>query len=292
GLIGSVIRSKFTLLRAPHQIPVFDPGSKLGLSSPNQILGFAILFDLQQRRCSYALTTPTMEDLRVSLQSPRHSFLQTVTGCFDSSSLMTVLTHSATQNTFPHSLHLPFVQGAESFLRLQVFKELISISLMDFRLTTSTSFNQGSLKNTCLRKGKKILEEKLISLKSSFLEERIGSQHSFYFALEVVMLVATSRSRLNYDFTTSKLMFLIQMALSGFQLTEWNKQSSAKEVMHRTQRDMYVHERNNEGFISYSEFTCKALTHSHWVAPVHQQRRAQRSSAVKRRELKYDHERI
>lgn len=32
---------------------------------------------------------------------------------------------------------------AESFLRLQVFKELISISLMDFRLTTSTSFNQG-----------------------------------------------------------------------------------------------------------------------------------------------------
>ncbi|XP_013744630.1 uncharacterized protein LOC106447284 isoform X2 [Brassica napus] len=176
-----------------------------------------------------------MEDLRVSLQSPRHSFLQTVTGCFDSSSLMTVLTHSATQNTFPHSLHLPFVQG-ESFLRLQVFKELISISLMDFRLTTSTSFNQGSLKNTCLRKGKKILEEKLISLKSSFLEERIGSQ---------------------------KLMFLIQMALSGFQLTEWNKQSSAKEVMHRTQRDM---------------FTCKALTHSHWVAPVHQQRRAQRSS--------------
>ncbi|CAF1931066.1 unnamed protein product [Brassica napus] len=182
-----------------------------------------------------------MEDLRVSLQSARHSFLQTVTGCFDSSSLMTVLTHSATPSTFPHSLHLSFVQGAESFLRLQVFKELISISLMDFRLTTTTwslsAGYEGSLKNiTCLRKGKKILEEKLISLKSSFLEERIGSQ---------------------------KLMFLIQMALSGCQLTEWNKQSSAKEVMHRTQRDM---------------FTCKALTHSHWVAPVHQQRGALRSS--------------
>ncbi|WZZ60887.1 hypothetical protein YC2023_060994 [Brassica napus] len=156
---------------------------------------------------------------------------------------MTVLTHSATPSTFPHSLHLSFVQGGEStaikksFLRLQVFKELISISLMDFRLTTTTSGYEGSLKNiTCLRKGKKILEEKLISLKSSFLEERIGSQ---------------------------KLMFLIQMALSGCQLTEWNKQSSAKEVMHRTQRDM---------------FTCKALTHSHWVAPVHQQRGALRSS--------------
>ncbi|CAN7046867.1 unnamed protein product [Brassica oleracea var. botrytis] len=131
-----------------------------------------------------------MEDLRVSLQSARHSFLQTITGCFDSSSLMTVLTHSATPSTFPHSLHLSFVQGAESFLRLQVFKELISISLMDFRLTTSTSFNQGSLsagyegslKNiTCLRKGKKILEEKLIRLKSSFLEERIGLQISLNF---------------------------------------------------------------------------------------------------------------
>ncbi|CAN6808424.1 unnamed protein product, partial [Brassica oleracea] len=195
---------------------------------------FAILFDLQQRRCSYALTTPTMEDLRVSLQSARHSFLQTVTGC-----------------TFPHSLHLPFVQGAESFLRLQVFKELISISLMDFRLTTSTSFNQGEEDS-----GGEI--DKFEVKKE--LDHRL---HSFYFALEVVMLVATSRSRLNYDFTTSKLMFLIQMALSGFQLTEWNKQSSAKEVMHRTQRDM---------------FTCKALTHSHWVAPVHQQRRAQRSS--------------
>jgi len=95
-------------------IQVFDPGSKLGLSSPNQILGFAIFFDLQQRRCSYALTTPTMEDLRVSLQSARHSFLQTITGCFDSSSLMTVLTHSATPSTFPHSMHLPFVQGGES----------------------------------------------------------------------------------------------------------------------------------------------------------------------------------
>ncbi|CAN6816075.1 unnamed protein product [Brassica oleracea] len=149
-----------------------------------------------------------MEDLRVSLQSARHSFLQTVTGC-----------------TFPHSLHLPFVQGAESFLRLQVFKELISISLMDFRLTTSTSFNQGSLKNTCLRKGKKILEEKLISLKSSNF---ISCLYLWYLRFQ-------------------KLMFLIQMALSGFQLTEWNKQSSAKEVMHRTQRDMYVHERNNEG---------------------------------------------
>uniref|UniRef100_A0A0D3B779 Uncharacterized protein n=1 Tax=Brassica oleracea var. oleracea TaxID=109376 RepID=A0A0D3B779_BRAOL len=114
---------------------------------------------------------------------------------------------------------------------------------MDFRLTTSTSFNQG--------------EEDSGGEIDKF-EVKLSRRKNW---ITVVMLVATSRSRLNYDFTTSKLMFLIQMALSGFQLTEWNKQSSAKEVMHRTQRDM---------------FTCKALTHSHWVAPVHQQRRAQR----------------
>uniref|UniRef100_A0A0D3CH39 Uncharacterized protein n=1 Tax=Brassica oleracea var. oleracea TaxID=109376 RepID=A0A0D3CH39_BRAOL len=66
-----------------------------------------------------------MEDLRVSLQSARHSFLQTVTGCFDSSSLMTVLTHSATPSTFPHSLHLPFVQGGESTATKRVFKKYV-----------------------------------------------------------------------------------------------------------------------------------------------------------------------
>ncbi|KAF2581356.1 hypothetical protein F2Q68_00000253 [Brassica cretica] len=38
------------------------------------------------------------------------------------------------------------------------------------------------------------------------------------------------------------------------ELTEWNMQSSAKEVMHRTQRDMDVHDRNNDGFISFSEY--------------------------------------
>lgn len=38
------------------------------------------------------------------------------------------------------------------------------------------------------------------------------------------------------------------------ELTEWNMQSSAKEVMHRTQRDMDVHDRNKDGFISFSEY--------------------------------------
>ncbi|WZZ21048.1 hypothetical protein YC2023_122435 [Brassica napus] len=68
-----------------------------------------------------------MEDLCVSLQSARHSFLQTVTGCFDSSSLMTVLTHSATPSTFPHSMHLPFVQGGESTAIKRVFPTASSV---------------------------------------------------------------------------------------------------------------------------------------------------------------------
>lgn len=38
------------------------------------------------------------------------------------------------------------------------------------------------------------------------------------------------------------------------ELTEWNMQSSAKEVIHRTQRDMDVHDRNKDGFISFSEY--------------------------------------
>lgn len=38
------------------------------------------------------------------------------------------------------------------------------------------------------------------------------------------------------------------------ELTEWTIQSSQKEVMHRTQRDMDVHDRNKDGFISFSEY--------------------------------------
>jgi hypothetical protein len=38
------------------------------------------------------------------------------------------------------------------------------------------------------------------------------------------------------------------------ELTEWTMQSSAKEVVHRTQRDLDVHDRNKDGFISFSEY--------------------------------------
>lgn len=38
------------------------------------------------------------------------------------------------------------------------------------------------------------------------------------------------------------------------ELTDWNMQSSVKEVMHRTRRDMDVHDKNKDGFISFSEY--------------------------------------
>ncbi|XP_010452869.1 PREDICTED: calumenin-A-like [Camelina sativa] len=38
------------------------------------------------------------------------------------------------------------------------------------------------------------------------------------------------------------------------ELTEWTMQSAAKEVIHRTQRDMDVHDKNKDGFISFSEY--------------------------------------
>ncbi|PKU83340.1 calumenin-B [Dendrobium catenatum] len=38
------------------------------------------------------------------------------------------------------------------------------------------------------------------------------------------------------------------------ELTEWNLQQSAKEVMHRTGREMEMHDKNRDGFISFAEY--------------------------------------
>ncbi|XP_010547693.1 PREDICTED: reticulocalbin-2-like [Tarenaya hassleriana] len=38
------------------------------------------------------------------------------------------------------------------------------------------------------------------------------------------------------------------------ELTDWNMQSSEKEIIHRTQREMDVHDRNKDGFVSFSEY--------------------------------------
>ncbi|CAN1254906.1 CALU [Linum perenne] len=38
------------------------------------------------------------------------------------------------------------------------------------------------------------------------------------------------------------------------ELTEWNLNQAEKEVLHRTQREMDVHDKNHDGFISFSEY--------------------------------------
>ncbi|KAL3635853.1 hypothetical protein CASFOL_020400 [Castilleja foliolosa] len=42
--------------------------------------------------------------------------------------------------------------------------------------------------------------------------------------------------------------------LSEGELTEWNLQQSQKEVMHRTEREMEVHDKNKDGFVSFHEY--------------------------------------
>lgn len=42
--------------------------------------------------------------------------------------------------------------------------------------------------------------------------------------------------------------------VSEHELTEWNLNQAETEVMHRTQREMDVHEKNHDGFISFAEY--------------------------------------
>ncbi|KAL6579459.1 hypothetical protein OROMI_009675 [Orobanche minor] len=42
--------------------------------------------------------------------------------------------------------------------------------------------------------------------------------------------------------------------LSENELTQWNLKQSQREVMHRTERDMEVHDKNKDGFVSFSEY--------------------------------------
>lgn len=38
------------------------------------------------------------------------------------------------------------------------------------------------------------------------------------------------------------------------ELTEWNLQQAQKEVFHRTQREMELHDKNHDGFVSFAEY--------------------------------------
>lgn len=38
------------------------------------------------------------------------------------------------------------------------------------------------------------------------------------------------------------------------ELSRWNLQQAEKEVMHRTQRELELHDKNKDGFVSFSEY--------------------------------------
>ncbi|CAJ1977680.1 unnamed protein product [Sphenostylis stenocarpa] len=38
------------------------------------------------------------------------------------------------------------------------------------------------------------------------------------------------------------------------ELTQWNLQQAQREVLHRTQREMELHDKNHDGFVSFSEY--------------------------------------
>lgn len=50
--------------------------------------------------------------------------------------------------------------------------------------------------------------------------------------------------------------------VSENELTEWNLQQAAREVMHRTQREMDIHDKNKDGFVSFTEYEPPSWVHS------------------------------
>ncbi|XP_030522607.1 calumenin-B [Rhodamnia argentea] len=46
------------------------------------------------------------------------------------------------------------------------------------------------------------------------------------------------------------------------ELTEWNLQQAQSEVMHRTQREMELHDKNRDGYVSFAEYEPPSWVHS------------------------------
>ncbi|KAL8520420.1 hypothetical protein ACS0TY_011080 [Phlomoides rotata] len=42
--------------------------------------------------------------------------------------------------------------------------------------------------------------------------------------------------------------------VSDSELTEWNLQQSQREVLHRTEREVEIHDKNKDGFVSLAEY--------------------------------------
>jgi len=50
--------------------------------------------------------------------------------------------------------------------------------------------------------------------------------------------------------------------VSEHELTEWSLKQSEKEVMHRTKREMDVHDKNHDGLISFAEYEPPSWVHN------------------------------
>ncbi|XP_020534010.1 reticulocalbin-2 isoform X2 [Jatropha curcas] len=69
---------------------------------------------------------------------------------------------------------------------------------------------------------------------------------------------------------TSRLLLLfpkidvdpIDGYVSEHELTEWNLNQAEREVLHRTQREMDVHDKNHDGFVSFAEYEPPTWVHS------------------------------
>ncbi|MED6112748.1 hypothetical protein PIB30_064431 [Stylosanthes scabra] len=50
--------------------------------------------------------------------------------------------------------------------------------------------------------------------------------------------------------------------VSEHELTQWNVQQSNREVLHRSQREMDLHDKNHDGFVSFSEYNPPSWVHN------------------------------
>ena len=50
--------------------------------------------------------------------------------------------------------------------------------------------------------------------------------------------------------------------VSEHELTQWNVQQAQREVLHRSQREMELHDKNHDGFVSFSEYDPPSWVHN------------------------------
>ena len=50
--------------------------------------------------------------------------------------------------------------------------------------------------------------------------------------------------------------------VSLHELTQWNLQQAQREFLHRSQREMDIHDKNHDGFVSFSEYASPTWLHN------------------------------